>query len=376
MQLKKLDEIAEIIMGQSPSSAFYNDEGDGLPFFQGKSDFGETYPSPRIFCSKPLKVAIENDVLMSVRAPIGDVNIASEECCIGRGIAAIRCKEDVNYKYLFYILDFMKEKIARLGTGSTFKAINKMMLSSIEIPVPSIEKQIKIVNVLDKLKEAIRNRQAQITALVELTQSVFMEMFSEMSEKVRLGDIAEVQTGSTPSRKNELYWKNGTIPWIKTAEVNMNHIDNSEEYITEKALEESSLSLLPINTVLVAMYGQGATRGRVGLLKIEATTNQACAAILPNEKINSDFLFKQLAINYKKLRDLGRGGNQPNLNLSLVKNFEILLPPLSKQNEFSRVNEIIELKKQQLMLSLDYLETLYDSLLQKSFNGELFQDQA
>lgn len=287
-----------------------------------------------------------------------------------------KVKDGMVPKYLLYYLQSKEGLffIKNMATGSVRDTVKLAAIKSLKCYVPSVEKQKKIVETLDQIKNIIEKRNYQIKVLDELIKSVFLEMFQHFVEKVKIGDIADIQTGSTPSRKNEMFWRDGNIPWIKTAEVKMNYIESSEEFITEEALEKTSVSILPVDTILIAMYGQGVTRGRVALLKTKATTNQACAAILPNDKFLSEFLFRQLMINYTKLRDLGRGGNQLNLNLSLVKNFEIILPPITKQEEFINISRTIELEKRKIEKSLCNLNDLYESTLQKAFKGELFQD--
>lgn len=301
------------------------------------------------------------------------IKIASSEWIVVRTSKLNNC-------YLAYY--FKSEKFNKMlcsqvtGIGGSLTRAQPKNVKTYQVPLLPLKMQNKVVEIIEELECIIKKRQSQITALDHLTQSIFWEMFKNIQNKKKISEITEVQTGATPSRENPSFWKNGTIPWIKTGEVKMNYIEESEEFITEEALQNSSVSLLPYNTILVAMYGQGVTRGRVGILKMEATTNQACAAILPSKEFNSEFLFKQLNLNYKKLRDLGRGGNQPNLNLSLVKNFEVILPKLELQNEFNNISEDIELKKKKLRSSMSYLTNLLDSLLQKAFKGELFQDQS
>jgi type I restriction enzyme S subunit len=120
----RLVEIAKLNMGQSPPSASYNDIGEGLPFYQGKTDFGFINPVPRKYCNEPRKIADKGDILISVRAPVGPVNIADDKCCIGRGLAAIKASE-ADHLFLYFDLIYQESFIASLGTGSTFKAINK-----------------------------------------------------------------------------------------------------------------------------------------------------------------------------------------------------------------------------------------------------------
>ena len=177
MEYIKLSDISTIIMGQSPNSDTYNEIGEGVPFFQGKADFGRVNPKVRMYCSKPTKLAEVSDILMSVRAPVGDVNIANEQCCIGRGLCAIRGSIDINNKFLYYYLITMKEELNSKATGSTFKAINKSILEEVTIPNISIDKQNNIVKVLDKAQELIDKRREQIEDLDKLIKSQFIEMF-------------------------------------------------------------------------------------------------------------------------------------------------------------------------------------------------------
>ena len=120
------------------------------------------------------------------------------------------------------------------------------------------------------------------------------------------------------------------------------------------------------------MYGQGKTRGMTGKLGIEATTNQACAALLPTDKNNQDFIWIQLRCLYEELRNLGRGGNQPNLNTNLIKSFEILFPPIELQNQFAEIVASIQKQKELLNESLVELENNFNSLMHRAFKGELF----
>ena len=141
---KRLDDIADITMGQSPLSQSYNIDKKGLPFYQGKIEFGDIYiKEPIIYCNSPIKIVEKNDILMSVRAPVGDVNIATQKSCIGRGLASIRAKK-IDYLYLFYLLKEQKIKIEKMGVGSTFKAINKNNISSLQIPIVEMSKQNRI----------------------------------------------------------------------------------------------------------------------------------------------------------------------------------------------------------------------------------------
>ena len=167
---KRLDDIADITMGQSPLSQSYNIDKKGLPFYQGKTEFGDIYiKEPIIYCNSPIKIAEKNDILMSVRAPVGDVNIATQRSCIGRGLVSIRAKK-VDYLYLFYLLKEQKIKIEKMGVGSTFKAINKNNISSLQIPIVEMSKQYRIKKYLiliEKLSFIISSVIFKISEILE-----------------------------------------------------------------------------------------------------------------------------------------------------------------------------------------------------------------
>lgn len=175
-------------------------------------------------------------------------------------------------------------------------------------------------------------------------------------EKTNIGSKFEIKTGATPSRKENTYWENGNIPWVKTTELKEVVINETEEYITNEGYNKSSVNLLPKDTVLIAMYGQGKTRGMTGKLGIEATTNQACASILPNPEENMDFVWYQLKLSYEGLRNLGRGGSQPNLNTDLIKSYELIFPPMELQDRFVEFIKKVDKLKFEIETSLKQLE--------------------
>jgi type I restriction enzyme S subunit len=148
-EMLKLSEISKIIIGQSPPSSTYNTEKIGLPFFQGKAEFTALYPIVRKWCSKPLKIADQFDILLSVRAPVGSSNIADRKCCIGRGLFAIHYPDC--YMFLFYYFRLIERDLDRLGIGTTFKAISSKTINELLIPVPPLLEQKKIVEKIEEL---------------------------------------------------------------------------------------------------------------------------------------------------------------------------------------------------------------------------------
>lgn len=158
----RLEDISEVILGQSPPSSSYNQSGEGLPFYQGKLEFGKTYPTPRKWCTEPHKVAAQGDVLISVRAPVGPTNICPHEACIGRGLAAIRGMGGIQPEFLLYALRAFEQVLASEGTGTTFQAISGKKLRGFAVPLPPLAEQHRIVA---KIEELLTQLDAGVEAL-------------------------------------------------------------------------------------------------------------------------------------------------------------------------------------------------------------------
>ena len=180
MIMRSLTEYCTLNMGQSPDSKTYNTHGKGLPFYQGNADFGETHPITRVWCSAPVKVAEDGDILISVRAPIGAMNMAVERCCIGRGLAALTpIRNKCSKQFLYYALQSKVDSLIAQGTGSTFKAISKKVLEATCIPAYSTIEQEQIAETIGRVDNAIAARRNQLLLLDQLVKSRFIELFGD-----------------------------------------------------------------------------------------------------------------------------------------------------------------------------------------------------
>lgn len=251
-----------------------------------------------------------------------------------------------------------------------FKAYNRIL-----IPIPSLQEQQQIVSELDLLSSVIEKQKAQIEDLDKLAQSIFYDMFGDPVENEKgwevkkLGILCEIGTGATPSRTKEDLYYGGNIPWVKTTEVCYQDIYDTEEKITPLAIKETNCKVYPVGTLLMAMYGQGKTRGQVAKLMVEAATNQACAAIqVDNKIIHIDYLYALMIIKYDSIRAMAQGGNQANLNMKLVGSIPVPIPPLSLQQEFADKIQAIESMKAKVRQSLKESETLFNSRMDYYFN--------
>ena len=281
-------------------------------------------------------------------------------------------KNQLDTRFLFRFLNKYLEKLRNQSIGGVIKYIKMANLTDIKLPNYSLEKQKQIVEILDTADNLRQKRKEQLALLDDYIKSVFLDMFGDpvRNDKewnlIKLSGIGNISSGSTPSRK-QLEYFGGKIPWVKTTEVKGMSISETEEYITNEGVKNSSCRIYPIGSVLIAMYGQGKTRGQVGMLSIPAATNQACAVIEPRDRINALFLFSLLRFSYNSLRGLGRGGNQPNLNVGLVKNYTIFLPPLEMQKIFASIVEQVEQTKQKMRASLDEMDNQFNALMQRWF---------
>ena len=180
MIMMPLTEYCTLNMGQSPDSKTYNTQGNGLPFYQGNADFGETHPITRVWCSAPVKVAEDGDILISVRAPIGAMNMAVERCCIGRGLAALTpIRNKCSKLFLYYALQSKVDSLIAQGTGSTFKAISKKVLEATCIPAYSTIEQVQIAEIIGRVDNTIAARRNQLVLLDQLVKSRFIELFGD-----------------------------------------------------------------------------------------------------------------------------------------------------------------------------------------------------
>ena len=320
----------------------------------------------------------KGDILFASIGRMGDMYIIEKEPVgwdINESVFAFTLNTNiVRQKYFYYIFKVKStlDYLASNSSGSTFKSIKMNQLKRMVFDIPSLKEQDSIITILDKVCNVIEMRKRELGSLDELIKARFVEMFGSIHEStkypyVAVKDLTDVISGGTPSRDKSEYWEDGTIPWVKTTELKNNIIVNVDEYITEAGLNGSSAKMVPVGTVLVAMYGQGKTRGMTAYLNIEACTNQACACILPSDRIDSMFMWKFFELSYEKLRSLAQGAGQPNLNGNMIKNFQVLVPPIELQKEYVDFVHQTDKSKVAIQAALDKSQLLFDSLMQKYF---------
>ena len=345
MKYIKLKEVCMINMGQSPDSSSYHEKKEGMPFYQGNADFGEKYPITRVWCNTPIKIAQSGDILISVRAPIGALNYAKEECCIGRGLAAITPdKEKMSLEFVYWFLKGKNLELNRKGTGSTFKAISRKVLEEIMIPDINLKKQCEYANVLEKIHAAIQMRKQELKHLDFLLKARFVEMFGDPVANEMGWDTLPLENAckaivdcphSTPS-----YTKEDTgFRCIRTSIVKKNRILWDEiEYIPEDEYVKRIQRKKP-DVGDIVYTREGAILGIAAIIdrNCNVALGQRSMLLSPNiDKCASEFLC--VAMNSDSFLDNAlkgvSGSASPHINVGDIKAFRMIMPPIELQNQF------------------------------------------
>lgn len=314
-------------MGQSPDSNSYNDNGEGVPFFQGNADFGERYPVTRKWCSAPTKMAFPEDILISVRAPIGAMNYAKEECCIGRGLAALTPDNSkVSSEYIFWLLKGKSAELNSKGTGSTFKAIGRKVLEETKVPNIPLEKQIEYSEILDKIFAVIQGRKFEIQMLDELIKARFVEMFYEKGYPVlKWNDVFTTTTGKLDSNASD---EKGTYPFF-TCSKEVLRIDTF-------AFDQEALLLAGNNAA-----------GKYDVKYYNGKFNAYQRTYVLSLKENWSYrLFQyQLEDKLEYLKQQSLGGLTKYLTLKILGELKFVIPPKELQSEFETFVEQVDKSK-------------------------------
>lgn len=374
--MARLDSFCTLNMGQSPDSTSYNEHGDGIPFFQGNADFGEIHPRVRVWCNAPTKIALDGDILISVRAPIGALNIANTDCCIGRGLAALTVNPNVcDKRYLWYGISSKVEELNAKGTGSTFKAINKSVLAETEIPLPNLTIQREIAAILDNVSELIHLRKQQLSKIDELVKARFVELFGTLENPVqefKKATLKELCTKITDGKHGGCTQEEGTERYFVGAREIYDdevHYDTAPEINVAEFEKDYKRCNIEIGDFLIV--NTGATIGKSAIAtdsRTKHTLLQKSVALLKVKKelLNPVFIKWCYRVN-TKMYIVESASAQPNLLLSKINATEIYVPDIELQNQFADFVEQTDKSKSEIKKSLEKLETLKKALMQKYF---------
>lgn len=375
----RVDEIAILNMGQSPESSSYNEKCEGLPFFQGNADFGEVNPNIRLWCKSPTKVANSGDILISVRAPIGALNIANVQCCIGRGLAAITVNEGrCLKKYFWYAISNKVDELISKGTGSTFKAISKGVLAETEIRLPNKKEQAIIADILDKTVALIFARKRQLIELDNLVKSRFIEMFGDTETNtkqwcvMKLADLCYVGSSKRVLKSEQ---SNCGVPFLRVSDL-----------VRRMETDELSADLFITEERFVAMnkHGQVPTEGDI--LVTSRGTLGRCYVWREKDRFYFQdgmiswlsnfsecitptyiaFLFSMAGFR-KQIDRLQAGSTVAYLSISMIRQLAVMVPDVDLQTQFAAFVSQVDKSKFEIQQSLEKLETLKKALMQQYF---------
>lgn len=365
-------------MGQSPESSSYNTSEEGLPFFQGCADFGIYHPVVTTWCNQPNKIALAGDVLMSVRAPIGTLNIAEEKCCIGRGLASFRAIPGItDRKYLYYFLKASNPDLQEHGTGATFKSIGKSLLVDYPIHLPTIDEQRRIVDELDLLTGIIDKKNAQLRDLDAIAQSIFYEMFGDpaINEKgwpVKL--ISDLFDVGSSKRVFESEWRDSGVPFYRAREIVRlsKGLPLEDPIFIEESLFAAYREKYGIPAAGDIMVTGVGTLGICYLVKKEDRFYFKDGNTLwfrDKHIANSRFVKDQYSTDFVKdqIKENAHGATVGTYTIVNAKKTRVICPPVELQNEYVKKVQAVDKQKLLIEKSIADTQNLLDSRMHNYF---------
>ena len=355
---RKLGDVVQITMGQSPDGSTYSDEPSDYILVQGNADLQNGWVCPRIWTTQITKKADAGDLIMSVRAPAGAMGKTAYNAVIGRGVAAIKGNEFIYQLLVKMDADgFWKT----LSCGSTFESLNSDNIKNAEVKIPTTAEQIKIGDYFQQFDNLITLHQRKYNKLLNVKKSMLEKMFPKNGSNIpeirfkgftdpweqrKLGDIADIVGGGTPSTSNEEYW-DGEIDWYAPAEItNQIYVDSSERRITEQGFNNSSTKMLPVGTVL---FTSRAGIGKMAILRKESCTNQGFQSIVPHKNVlDSYFIFSRSEELKRYGETVGAGSTFVEVSGKQMCAMELMMPQTIVEQRkigsyFSRLDHLITL---------------------------------
>ena len=378
---RKLGNVAKITMGQSPNSENYTENPSDYILVQGNADMKDGRVVPRVWTTQVTKTADKGDLILSVRAPVGDIGKTDYDVVLGRGVAAIKGNE-----FLFQSLGRMKQNgyWTKLSTGSTFESINSNDIKEAQILLPSLEEQQKIGTFFKQLDDTIALHQRKLDLLKEQKKGFLQKMFPKNGEKVpelrfagfaddweerKLSDLfIKGGSGGTPKSTNKAFY-DGDIPFLGISDITKSNgiINNTEKHISSDGLNSSAAWIVSKGAISLAMY---ASVGKLAILNIDAATSQAFYNMIFDDYDLRDLVYQRLnkANELSEWNKLISTGTQSNLNADKVKNFQMYLPKNHDEIKlistfFKQIDNIIALHQRKL----DLLKEQKKGFLQKMF---------
>jgi len=382
-----LRDITFLNMGQSPPSETYNGEGTGLPFLQGKADFGEVFPVPSVWCSAPQRIAKKHAVLVSIRAPVGDVNLADQEYCIGRGLAAITPRPGLDKWFLYYWLVHSKPRLEARSTGSTFDSINKDVLASFSIALPPLPEQRAIARILRTIQAAREARQREVALERERKAALMAHLFTrgtrgEPTKQTPIGEMPESWEAVKLGRHTERPGYGLTTSamaepigpkFLRITDIQHDGVD--WESVPYCECDNSMLKryLLKPGDVVIARIG--ATTGKAYLIRDcpDAVFASYLIRVRAKDTLHPSFLGYLLQTKgyWQQIVQTKGGRLKGGVNIPILQGLDLPLPSLPEQLQIAGILQACDAKIAALEGENSLLDELFRALLEELMTGRL-----
>lgn len=383
---QRLSQCCEISMGQAPNGEAYNFDRKGWPLIAGAGDFGDLYPDAKKFTTEASRLSNFGDIVLGIRATIGEKVIADGEYCLGRGVAGLRPKSSLDSRFLWHWLGHVKPVLASKAKGATFKQVNKEDIAELEISLPNLPEQRRIAAILDQADALRVKRREALAQLDSLTQSIFVEMFGDQSTNpknwniVPLGEVIDVLTdyhanGSYEILRNhvDLFDTPDYALMLRTTDLENNDFTTGVKYITEAAYNFLKKSQVFGGEIVINKIGSAGSVYLAPCLNRPVSLGMNSFLLRIAKRTNSRFIYDVLKSDYVTsiIRSKVRGAVTKTITKEAVRSIDIPLPPIEMQNEYVKRVDAITDQKRLHSKSLNELDCLFASLQHQAFRGEL-----
>ena len=360
-----LGKIADITMGQSPKSDYYNNHGEGLPFLQGNRTFGDLYPSFDTYTTAPIKIAEVGDVIMSVRAPVGDLNITPVKMCLGRGVCSIRSKNG-NQPYLFYLMKHSVKDLISRESGTVFGSVNSKDISSLEVDyIESEDKQRTIASFLGSIDARIETNKQINHNLQQQAQALYHQIFCSMPHpdwrNGVLSDIAVVVMGQSPDGKSYNEDGIGTVFYQGRAEF-------GTRFPTQRLFTTEPKHMAQENDVLISVR---APVGDLNVAKEDCCIGRGLGAVRSKDGHQSFVLYTMFALRSQLNVFNGEGTVFGSINRDSLNSLPVIIPPIAEINKFESLVAPMDKAIRTNYDEICHLQSLRDALLPRLMSGEI-----
>ena len=376
---KSLSSVCDISMGQAPKGDSYNSTRSGYPLIAGAGDFGELTPAPKQYTDSPTKLSRPGDLILCIRATIGDRNWSDKEYCLGRGVAGLRAKAAaLSQAYLGHWLDHAAPMLRARGRGATFLQVSKGDIACLQIPLPALADQKRIAGILDAADALRTKRREALAQLDTLLQSTFLDMFGDSVtnpmgwEEPRLEDLCKKVIDCPHSTPR---WTGSGVVCLRTSNLGKGEWNWADtRFVSEEDYaERTRRGEILLNDIILSR------EGTVGVLALVDDGMRLCMGQrLVQLRVNDSQLAPRFLLNLllhslapERLSRLMTGSTSKHLNVKELRKLPVLLPPLEIQRRFAAIAESAECQKARQRAHLAELDTLFASLQARAFQGDL-----